>query len=183
MKKTKILCAVLALTLAASMSLTACGDNSSDDSGEAPAETTAANAGEGDGGEQTNDPDEARLAANYYADDLFNGIEYVDQLAEIAPEMVEKLYGISPDKYTTGKVYVGGVATTEEIACFDAVEETAAGEIKTALENRIVAQMKAVEDYNPDELVKLNDPVLITHGNSVYMCLSNDNDKAKEIIG
>ena len=181
MKKTKILCAVLALTLAASMSLTACGDNSSDDSGETPAETTAANVGEG--GEQPGETDEARLAANYYADDLFNGIEYVDQLAEIAPEMVEKLYGISPDKYTTGKVYVGGVATTEEIACFDAVDETAAGEIKTALENRIEAQKKAVEDYNPDELVKLNDPVLITHGNSVYMCLSNDNDKAKEIIG
>ena len=97
--------------------------------------------------------------------------------------MVEKLYGISEDKYTSGKVYVGGVATVEEIACFDAVDEAAAGEIKSALEARIEAQKKAVEDYNPDELVKLNDPVLITHGNSVYMCLSNDNDKAKEIIG
>ncbi len=185
MKKTKLICALLALTVAASMSLSACGNNSSDDSGEAPADTTAAQT-EAQGGEtpaEPSDDGEARMEASAYSDELFGGITYVDQLAEIAPEMVEKLYGISPDKYTSGKVYVGGVATVEEIACFDAVDEAAAGEIKAALEARIEAQKKAVEDYNPAELPKLNDPVLVTHGNSVYMCLSNDNDKAKEIIG
>ena len=32
-------------------------------------------------------------------------------------------------------------------------------------------------------MTKLNDPVLVTNGNYVYLSLSNDNDKAKEIIG
>lgn len=179
MKKTKILSALIALTMAASMSLTACG-NKTEESDGSDAQTTAAQT-DAQGGETA--PAQERAEASVYADDLFNGITYVDQLGEIAPEMVEKLYGISPDKYTNGKVYVGGVATVEEIACFDAVDEAAAGEIKSALEARIEAQKKAVEDYNPAELPKLNDPVLVTYGNSVYMCLSNDNDKAKEIIG
>ena len=30
---------------------------------------------------------------------------------------------------------------------------------------------------------KLNDPVLVVDGNYVIMCLSNNNSKAKEIIG
>ncbi len=180
MKKIKLVSAALALTIAASVCLCSCGGDSNDSSEpaatDAPAQTTAADANGGDTGE-------ARMEASRYSDDLFNGITYVDQLNEIAPEMVEKLYGISQDKYTSGKVYVGGVATVEEIACFDAVDEAAAGEIKSALEARIEAQKKAVEDYNPDELPKLNDPVLVVKGSSVYMCLSNDNAKAKEIIG
>lgn len=177
MEKRRIVCAVAALMLAASLSLCSCGDNTSDDS---TAPETNASAAAADNNEA---PAEQRASADKIADDLLNGITYVDQLSEISPEMVEKLYGIAPDKYTAGKVYVGGVSTAEEIACFDAVDEAAAAEIKTALENRISAQIKSVEGYNPDELPKLNDPVLVTYGSSVYMCLSNDNDKAKEIIG
>ncbi len=126
---------------------------------------------------------DASLSAAELADKLFSDIEYVDSLGEISPEMIEKLYGITSDKYSSAKVYVGGASTAEEIACFDAADETAAGEILSACQARIDSQIKAVEDYNPDELAKLNDPVLVTRGNSVYMCLSNDNDKAKEIIG
>ncbi|CDA73230.1 conserved domain protein [Ruminococcus sp. CAG:579] len=97
--------------------------------------------------------------------------------------MIEKLYGISADKYSSAAVYVGGVSTAEEIACFDAVDESAASDILAACEKRIEDLKTQVESYNPDELPKLNTPVLLTKGNSVYMCLSNDNDKAEEIIG
>lgn len=126
---------------------------------------------------------DADMTASQTADKLFSDIEYVDSLGEISPEMIEKLYGISSDKYSDAKVYVGGASTAEEIACFDAADETAAQDIKAACEARIASQIEAVKDYNPDELDKLNDPVLVTKGNSVYMCLSNDNDKAKQIIG
>lgn len=180
MKLKKILCVTMAAAISAAM-LCSCGeakDTEDKDAGENTSTAAAANA-DATGGAEAAD----RLTAAEYADNLFNGITYVDQLSEISPEMVQKVYGISPEKYSSGKVYVGGVSTAEEIACFDAVDEAAAGEIKSALEARIAAQIKSVEGYNPDELPKLNDPVLVTYGNSVYMCLSNDNDKAKEIIG
>lgn len=178
MKMKKILCVTLAAALCAAM-LCSCGDKVEQDGKTADSTASAAEANANANTDET----AARLTAAEYADNLFNGITYVDQLSEISPEMVQKVYGVAPEKYTSGKVYVGGVSTAEEIACFDAVDETAAGEIKSALEARIAAQIKSVEGYNPDELPKLNDPVLVTYGNSVYMCLSNDNDKAKEIIG
>lgn len=157
---------------ASAMSLVSCGDSGdgASDGGEATAAPVQAEA-------------QAELSAAEIADKLFGEITYTDSLAEIAPDMIEKIYGISADKYVSGKVYVGGVSTAEEIACFDAADETAAAEIKAACEQRIADQIKSVESYNPAELDKLQDPVLVTRGNSVLMCLSNDNDKAKEIIG
>lgn len=180
----KSICVLAAVIMAASM-MTACGgsDDSSEESKAAPAQAQTADSTAEGGNEGNEHADETRKNASAYADDLFNGIEYVDQLNPISPEMVEKVYGIPADKYSDGKVYVGGVSTAEEIACFDAVDEAAAADIKAACEARIAAQIKAVEGYNPDELTKLNDPVLVVNGNSVYMCLSNDNAKAKEVIG
>lgn len=166
----KKLLLTLLLSAAVACSFASCSGKDSDEGGTDSAD--AANV-------QAN----ASLSAAELADKLFNDIEYVDSLGEISPEMIEKLYGISSDKYSSAKVYVGGASTAEEIACFDAADETAAGEILSACQARIDSQIKAVEDYNPDELAKLNDPVLVTRGNSVYMCLSNDNDKAEEIIG
>ena len=173
MKMKKSICVLAAAVMAASM-MTACGG--SDDSSKAESKQSQEQA------DDSSFSEEARMSASGYADELQKGITYVDQLNPISSEMIAKVYGVAEDKYTDAKVYVGGVSTAEEIACFDAVDEAAAADIKAACEARIAAQIKAVEGYNPDELPKLNDPVLIVSGRSVYMCLSNDNAKAKEIL-
>lgn len=171
----KNICLLAAAVIMLSAGLTSCGGGE-----EKPAETTApAQSAEPAQAE----PAPAAATASDIADRLRNEITYVDSLNELSAAMIEKIYGIPADKYTNGKVYIGGVSTAEEIACFDAVDEAAAAEIKTACDNRIAAQIKAVESYNPNELPKLQDPVLVVKGNSVLMCLSNDNDKAKSIIG
>uniref|UniRef100_UPI0040294495 DUF4358 domain-containing protein n=1 Tax=Ruminococcus bicirculans (ex Wegman et al. 2014) TaxID=1160721 RepID=UPI0040294495 len=73
--------------------------------------------------------------------------------------------------------------TAEEIACLDAHDADRAQAIADTLTARVESQKKVFENYVPEEMTKLNDPVLVTNGNYVYLCLSNDNDKAKEIIG
>ena len=157
--------------------MTSCGSE------EKPAETTAPAASEQPAQAEPAQAPAGTAAAADIADKLRNEITYVDSLNTLSDAMIQKIYGIAPEKYTSGRVYIGGVSTAEEIACFDAVDEAAAAEIKTACENRIAAQIKSVESYNPNELPKLQDPVLVVKGNSVLMCLSNDNDKANSIIG
>lgn len=169
MKMRKTICFMAAAVMAVSMAMTSCGNDDTDK------EENSAAAVQG----QTEDK-----TATEVADKLRSDISYDDELNELSSDMIEKLYGISANKYGSGKVYIGsGGATAEEIACFDAVDETAAADIKTACETRISNQITQFENYVPAELDKLNDPVLIVKGNSVYMCLSNDNAKAKEIIG
>jgi hypothetical protein len=168
--KKKFITAVIAAAALFSMAATSCGDTSANDSESGTAAQAQADA-------QT-------LSASETADKLKSDIAFVDELNEISSDMVEKFYGISADKYTDGKVYVGsGGATAEEIACFEATDESAAAEIKSACEARIQSQIKQFEDYVPTELDKLNDPVIVVNGNFVYMCISDDNAKAKEIIG
>lgn len=170
MKMKKTLCVLLAAAAISTAALSSCGDSSSsaaDNSGSASAAST----------EVTKD-------VTAIADKLKSDIKYVDTLNELSAEMTEKILGISADLYTAGKVYVGsGGATAEEIACFEAKDADSAKTIKEALEKRIDSQKKAFENYQPQEMEKLNSPVLVSQGNYVFMCLSDDNSKAEEIIG
>ena len=177
LKKNMCLLAAAVMMLSACAAMTSCG---SEDKPAETADTTAPAAS----AEPAQAPAAAAAStASDIADKLHSEITYVDSLNELSAAMIEKIYGIPEAKYTNGKVYIGGVSTAEEIACFDAVDEAAAAEIKTACDNRIAAQIKSVESYNPGELPKLQDPVLVVKGTQVLMCLSNDNAKAKSIIG
>lgn len=165
MKMKKILCAVIAAATLCTV-LVSCS-NSGDSSGSSDSAQT-----------------EVTKNVTEIADKLKSDIKYVDTLNELSPEMTQKLMGISQDQYTAGKVYIGsGGATAEEIACFEAKDADNAAKIKEALEKRIEAQKKAFVDYQPKEMDKLNSPVLVSQGNYVFMCISDDNAKAEDIIG
>ena len=163
----RIVCVLLA---AAAMTcvLTGCGDKETDskDTGASAAQTA-----------ETVD-----VAAQ--ADELKSGITFEDELVEFDAGKIERILGISEDKYTSAKCYVSSSGgTPEEIDCFQAADDTAANDIKTALEARVEAQKKTFTDYRPEQAPKLSDPVLKVKGTCVYLVVSGDNAKAEEIIG
>ena len=168
MKTKRFLAVVLAAAAIMTAGLTACGDSSSSGSESAASQSAG----------------ESSRSAAEVADALKDGVEFKDSLNEPDKNIIEKLYGLSEDMYKEGKLYIGsGGATAEEIACFTANDADGAAKIKEAYEKRVEDLKKTFENYVPEEMDKLNDPVIVTKGNSVYMCLSNDNAKAKEIIG
>ena len=161
----------LAVMCIGTAALTGCGSDS--DSSTANSANSAAAA-------QTNES----VDVTAVADKLKNGIEFKDELAELDEAKIEKIIGISADSYTKAKVYVSSSGgTAEEIDCFEAKDADSAKAIADTLTARVESQKKVFENYVPEEMTKLGDPVLVTNGNYVYLCLSNDNDKAKEIIG
>lgn len=171
MKTKKILCTLMAVMCIGTAALTGCGSGS--DSSTASSANSAAAA-------QTNES----VDVTAVADKLKDGIEFKDELAELDEAKIEKIIGISTDSYTKAKVYVSSSGgTAEEIDCFEAKDADSAKAIADTLTARVESQKKVFENYVPEEMTKLGDPVLVTNGNYVYLCLSNDNDKAKEIIG
>ena len=166
--KSKICLALAMMTLCCG-ALASCGDNAEKNEASSAA---AANA-------------DVTIDVAAVADKLQSDITYVDTLTQLSADMIEKLFGLAEGTdYKAGKVYVGsGGATAEEIACFEANDEEGAAKIKTVLEERVESQKTAFENYQPQEMDKLNDPVLVTKGSYVFMCISDDNAKAKEIIG
>ncbi|MBR1750109.1 MAG: DUF4358 domain-containing protein [Ruminococcus sp.] len=160
---------LLAAATMLTMGLTACGDSSSSESGSSAADS------------QSDAPAKSAAVA---ADELKNGVEFKDSLNEADEAIVQKLYKLTKDDYKEAKVYIGsGGATAEEIACFEANDADGVSKLEDAVKARIEDLKNTFKDYVPEEMDKLNDPVVVTKGNCVYMCLSNDNAKAKEIIG
>ena len=169
MKMKKTVIAILAAMTLCAAGLASCGGSDSKAESSATAESTAA--------DKTYDV----IAV---ADKLKSDIKWVDNLNELESGMIEKVIGVKADLYTKGKVFIGsGGATAEEIACFEAKDDAAASQIADALDARVEAQKKAFENYQPGEMTKLNSPVIVQTRNYVFMCISDENSKATEIIG
>ena len=161
---------ILAVMTIFGCGLTACGDENSSSGGSSKSDSQSET--------------QSGKSVTEVADELKEGIEFKDQLNELGHGMYDKLYGLTDDMYKEGKIYIGsGGATAEEIACFEAKDADGAAKIKECFEKRVEDQKKAFENYVPEELDKLGSAVIVTKGNSVYMCISNDDAKAKEIIG
>ena len=101
----------------------------------------------------------------------------------LSEEKVEAVVGVSKDKFKVAKVYRGSGATAEEIDCFEASDEDAAKEIYDVLKTYLEDQKKRYADYAPGEMDKLEKAVVVQNGKYVFMSISDDDAKAKEIIG
>lgn len=165
MNKKKLTALLLAGVTALTMGLTACGDGSSSESGS-----------------KSSNSAESSKSVTEIADELRNSITFQDDLNPLEEEMYEKVYGVTADSYNSAKIYIGS-GKAEEIACFEAKDEASLETIKNAINKRIETMKQSSKDYTPEEMGKLEDPVIVTKGNCVYMCISDDNAKAKEIIG
>lgn len=116
------------------------------------------------------------------ADTLFGALTFQDTLAQADESRVEMLYGIDPADLTAQKVYVSTGATAEEIAVFEAKDADAVARVKTAAEQRIADQKESYQDYNPQELTKLGDPVIETRGNYVILAVCDDAQAARDAV-
>lgn len=116
------------------------------------------------------------------ADKLVQTISFEDEMSELPESMLPKLYNIEEQTLTAAKVYVSTGATAEEVAVFEAKTSNDAKTIENAAKARIEKQKNSFRDYVPEEMPKLENPVIVTEGNYVILCVSNQNDKAKEII-
>ena len=73
-------------------------------------------------------------------------------------------------------------ATAEEIAVITVSDKENVSKVEEAVKARIESQKEGFENYVPEELTKLSDPVIRTVGNTVIVCVSDHNDQAEKII-
>lgn len=116
------------------------------------------------------------------AKDLMTNGSYNDQLTEIDDAMALSLYGLDDTSVSGTVVIMGTGATAEEIAVFEASSEDKVDTVKAAVDKRVEDQKAACENYLPNEMTMLNDPLIVTEGKYVILCLSDDNDAAQKIV-
>ena len=160
MRSKKVICAVIAAAMATSMAFASCASSSSTAGGSNS--SSAANSSENSTTAATTEQKAAKdmqAIADKLKDSLDEAVKAT--MTPFDESRIEKMIGVKKDLN----------------------DENAAKEIEAALKTRIENQKTAFKDYVPAEMDKLNDPVLVVDGNYVIMCLSNNNSKAKEIIG
>ncbi len=138
------------------LGLTACGGNSSSQPQKSPAEI---------------------------ADEIYSTQTFQDTLNAIDADMLGDYYRIEAADLTDSKVYVSGsFSTAEEIAVFQASSEQAVDNIKKAIDTRLEDLKLAFESYAPDEMTKINDPVLKTKGTVIVLVLADDTSAVSDKV-
>lgn len=151
--KTKVLSIVCAFVFL--LTLTACGGSSS----------------------------EVQKSASEIADAIYNTQTFQDTLNAIDADMLGDYYRIDAADLSDSKVYVSGsFSTAEEIAVFQASSSDAVENIKKAIDTRLEDLKLAFENYVPDEMTKINNPVLVTKGTTVVLVLADDTASVSDQI-
>ena len=114
---------------------------------------------------------------------LLKEISWKDTMEPVDEAALYKIYTVKEEDVVKGAAYQSTGATAEEIALWECKDADAAKRVYEAMVERISDQKESFTDYNPEELDKLKSPVLVKSGNYVFLCLSDNNDKAKELIG
>ena len=120
---------------------------------------------------------------NTMAEKLVSGIEYDDELSLMEDYLFAYLYGdVTIEDVDSFVIYISSGATAEEVACFKAIDESAAQSIETGLKSHIEDQIESFTDYVPAEVKRLEDAVLVREGQYVILSVSGSPEEAKKII-
>ena len=122
------------------------------------------------------------VSAAAIGSELREKIAYKDELSEIDTETLKMYIYLDDVTVNDAKIYESTGATAEEIVVLECASNDDAKKAQAAFEQRIEEQKESYEDYVPEELVKLSKPVIITKDNYAILSVSDEPDKAKEII-
>ena len=107
---------------------------------------------------------------------------FEDELVKIDSEMIMNDYNFTTDEVAEFVSYQGSGATSEEIVILKVKDKSDLNSIKDKINARIAERKEAFQSYLPKEVFKLENCNLITKDNYIILCISNNEEKAKEII-
>lgn len=117
---------------------------------------------------------------NSVSKSLVENIEFKDSLELLDSEIVKMFYEI-PDN-TEYVLYMGSGATAEELAIFKLADEQKVEEMIKNIKAHIENQILQFEDYNNEEIKKLENYILKIKDNYVVLCVTDDIENAKSQI-
>ncbi len=124
----------------------------------------------------------ADVNAQELADALKNGITYEDDLSSIDLDTARMIYNFGDANITDAVFYESTGATAEEIVVLKCAGDADASTAENSLKARVEEQKESFTDYVPAELEKLNAAVIYRAGNCAVLSVSNESDKARNII-
>lgn len=149
------------LLLAMSVSLVACGNGGTEDTGSSE-----------------NKPKEVN--AQELAQALATQITYTGKMEQLDADDLK--WYIDMEDGVTGIVYEVAGVSSEQVAIFTVPNEDAAKKTMASLEELLADQKDQNAAYDAKVEARIDNAVLVHKGNYVILCVSDDSAKAKQII-
>ncbi len=157
--KKKLLSVLLLATMA--ISLVACGNGNTEDTGSGENNKKEVNA--------------AQLAT-----DLATKITYTGEMKQLEADDLE--WYIEVEEGVTGIVYEVAGVSSEQVAVFTVPNKDVAQKTMESLQELLADQKEQNAAYDAKVATRIENAVLEYKGNYVILCVSDDSAKAKEII-
>ena len=116
---------------------------------------------------------------------LTGGIDFsASKMQKQGEAALNNYYYIDPTTLENYAIYMADYATgnADEIAMFQVKESDQVTVVKGLINDRIMDLKVRYEDYKPEEMTKLDSAVVEEKGNYIFVVISPDNEKAKEIL-
>lgn len=117
------------------------------------------------------------------AKEIYNNGEYKDELTDLNQDMFDAVFQTVDWSLVTAKAaYVGSGASAEQIVVAEAKDEEAAIKVKDALKQKVKDDIDQNQNYLPEEVHKLENPVLVAKEKYVVLCVSDNNKKIEQLL-
>lgn len=149
------------LLLAMSVSLVACGNGGTEDTG-------------------SSENNQKEVNAQELAQTLATQITYTGKMEQLDADDLK--WYIDMEEGVTGIVYEVAGVSSEQVAIFTVPNEDAAKKTMASLEGLLADQKDQNAAYDAKVESRIDNAVLVHKGNYVILCVSDDSAKAKQII-
>ena len=107
-------------------------------------------------------------------DYIMTNIVFEDTLEELDRDVIAWRYGIADS--VEARAFAGSGATAEEICIMQASDEAEAAELFAGLEQYLADTRSSFENYQPEEVKKIDQAFFGQYGNTVILVISADAD-------
>ena len=118
---------------------------------------------------------------NALSGELLNAQIFDEELTQVKTSVTIKRLGLNEADIEECVAYAGTKAVVDEIVLIKAVEG-AYGDVQAALNKHVDTQIKSYTSYRPEEVPKLEEALSLSFGNYVMLIVSNNSEKAQEIV-
>lgn len=116
------------------------------------------------------------------AETLVSQLTFQDEMLKLEDSVLEKFYDVDPDAVGDIAVYTATSGVKAEEVAVVQVKDGGSDTVKAMLDSRLEDQIAKYEGYAPEEMPKLENPVMEEKNGYYFFILADDQDAAREAI-
>ena len=109
--------------------------------------------------------------------DILSKTKFKDNLSKVSDALVISNYEIKEDYVLSASLFISGGSTAEEVAVFETDSPKNTDKLIKLIKERVERKKKDFENYLPQEMAKLNSPLIVVKDNVVVLVIADSPDK------